>query len=633
MAAQTCHTFQPEGLVEEFEEELAEIHRRYGYQELLELLLVALEREQMVNVSYNDAWFLQRLERMGCGSDVEVQEVMLHALRWLWMDEQMHTIFVRGALLQLARMNKFRWLSLRVLASTIQGSIGGWSSAVYSHVPWRRGPLMRLVASIMIAVGSLSGKVPRAVRRYLDYGPFAHFCRFNVEVERTATIGWKRSVQVARGILDLPESWIGAFERIAQDEANHMQVFHIFDEAIDKNDCVRVGWSVERLARELASVGHHFVPKTYRATSLHVTDRMLGSGSEVHVIQGTAGCDTASGALSRALDAVHLSGIVAEISSVRAVALKDMTVVIKGFFTMCHDRNDPSNFVDPELLILLARRLSDIGCGKVIVLEAANLLDKFFLHRSVFELANYCGLLPRGQGLFEVRDAAEDQVPHDYTRGLGQQSISQCWKAADLRISFAKMCSHPVDMVFLTLANLEGLGARRDDFYFVDRMANRQAALMAIMEDFPPHLAFLDAYDSAADGLAGVMGCRRPLQPLRIYAGRDALAVDSVAARHMGLADPTSSETLRYAQHWFGKPLRPQVITGSNEPVIGWRGPLHNGWRAFLQLLAAPAHEHFSDRGAVFVPPMDPAAFPPSGALSCWLWFRRVAVQTILGLR
>ena len=80
---------------------------------------------------------------------------------------------------------------------------------------------------------------------------------------------------------------------------------------------------------------------------------------------------------------------------------------------------------------------------------------------------------------------------------------------------------------------------------------------MMLLDAFPPDFALLDAYDSAADGLVGVMGCPRPKVPQRLYAAADALALDMVAARHMGVRDPRQSSILRAACHWFGDPAAP----------------------------------------------------------------------------
>lgn len=82
---------------------------------------------------------------------------------------------------------------------------------------------------------------------------------------------------------------------------------------------------------------------------------------------------------------------------------------------------------------------------------------------------------------------------------------------------------------------------------------------MMLLDDFPPHFAILDGYESAADGLMGVMGCTRPPSPRRFYAGADALAVDLVAGRHLGLEHPNQSRILQTACQWFGE--RESMIT------------------------------------------------------------------------
>src|SRR5207248_3291425 len=125
----------------------------------------------------------------------EARDVIRHALLWVWKDEEMHTIYVRGALLKLGS------LRLRV-SSTIQqltGWIGGWASSVQHHVRWRDAPLSRLFAALFTAAGALVGKVPRAVARELRFGSFGSFCRFNVDGERTAALGSGGPVWVVCG--------------------------------------------------------------------------------------------------------------------------------------------------------------------------------------------------------------------------------------------------------------------------------------------------------------------------------------------------------------------------------------------------------------------------------------------------
>jgi hypothetical protein len=211
--------------------------------------------------------------------------------------------------------------------------------------------------------------------------------------------------------------------------------------------------------------------------------------------------------------------------------------------------------------------------------------------------------------------------------------VGRTWKEADFRISFGKLRSHPVEFVYLCVANLEGLGGRSDEYLFAERQAHRDTAVLMLMSDFPPHFALLEGYDLAPDGLLGIMACRNPRSPRRIYAGADAIAVDRVAARHLGLDDVRRSQILRGALHWFGDPASAIRIVGTDTPVEDWRGPYHSSWSAFQSFWAYPAYQFCSGRGALFVPEMDPAAFPPLGREGLGLRATRRAIQILLSLR
>jgi len=180
---------------------------------------------------------------------------------------------------------------------------------------------------------------------------------------------------------------------------------------------------------------------------------------------------------------------------------------------------------------------------------------------------------------------------------------------------------------------VEWVGGRCDQFLFMDRRAQRETAVMMLLDEFPPHFALLDGYDQAADGLVGMMGCARPPMPLRLYASGDALALDVVAARHLGLRDPRDSILLRAAYHWFGPPARPPEVRGLDEPVAGWRGPYHSEWSTLLSVMAYPVYVLGSARGALFVPEMDEAAFPPLTREGVFLRASRRLVRRIIGLR
>jgi uncharacterized protein (DUF362 family) len=228
-------------------------------------------------------------------------------------------------------------------------------------------------------------------------------------------------------------------------------------------------------------------------------------------------------------------------------------------------------------------------------------------------------------------DASAEQVAHDYYRGMAQYSISRTWSEADFRITFGKMRSHPIELAYLSLGNVEWMGARCDEFMFPERQAERQTAIMMLLDEFPPHFALLDAYDSAADGLIGVMGCPHPKSPGRVYAAADALALDVVAACHLGIKQPGDSSILRAAIHWFGDPSERTRVVGCDEPLTGWRDPYRNELSALLSFFAFPVYVHGSGRGTLFVPEMDESAFPALERSALVRIARRATIR-LLGL-
>ncbi|HEY7699985.1 MAG TPA: hypothetical protein VIE88_16290, partial [Vicinamibacteria bacterium] len=158
-------------------------------------------------------------------------------------------------------------------------------------------------------------------------------------------------------------------------------------------------------------------------------------------------------------------------------------------------------------------------------------------------------------------------------------------------------------------------------------------ALLMPLTEFPPDLALIDGYESAPDGLVGIIACPDPRRPRRLYAGCDALAVDLVASRHLGLERPRDSFILEAACHWFGDPTPRIDIVGPDDPVAGWRHPQHNELAALLSLVANPVYQFASFRGGAFLPPMDEEAFPRRQRDGLLLRFERRAIQSLLGMR
>jgi hypothetical protein len=86
---------------EQFAAELKAWEAKYAGRprdELIWLCLVALEREELVSVGYREELMTGRLAAMPLPP--AVRELMRHALIWAWRDEEMHSIYIRGALLK-----------------------------------------------------------------------------------------------------------------------------------------------------------------------------------------------------------------------------------------------------------------------------------------------------------------------------------------------------------------------------------------------------------------------------------------------------------------------------------------------------------------------------------------------------
>ena len=544
---------------DQFELELSNLSRKYARnprRQMIRLFLLALEREEIVSVGYHEELIGARLDTMPISE--QEREIIRHALLWIWKDEEMHAIYIRGAIFKVGAFP----LRARALLRQLAGALGGWSTSVRQHVRWSVAPLSRAVATFLTWTGSLTGKVPSDVRQHLRYSSFRDFCLFNVDAEKTAWLCWQRLIELTSGQPFMLPSLIDDFHRIREDEDRHRQIFEILANALDDNDQLVPEETADSLAQKIRAVGEFFLPRACAAGD--VAENALGSGGRVGIVQGKALEEKLS--LFRGLLDDHLKRFTAENEpSDSGKPLSEFRVAIKPAFMMGYDRRDQSMITDRELLVELGRFLRECGCDDVAVVEGRNLYDQFYNNRSVLNVAQYFDISSPD---FRVVDLSDEQVPHEYFRGMAQYTVGKTWKDADFRISFAKMRSHPVDLAHLTIANLEGIGARCDQFLFTERQADRETATMMLLDEFPPHLSILDAYEEAADGLVGIMGCPRPATPLRFYAGRDALAVDMVATRHMGLNDPRDATNLRAACHWFGDPEESIEIDGPDEPLL-----------------------------------------------------------------
>jgi hypothetical protein len=152
-------------IYQEFEKRLGEGRDRWAdrpREEMLDLFLLALEREEIVAIGYRENAIARRLAGMPIPQDV--REILRHSLVWAWKDEEMHAIYIRGAILRLGGP----FLRLKAYARQLAGGIGGWASSVLMHARWREAPLSRALARTVTTIGALSGKVPAEVRSSLE---------------------------------------------------------------------------------------------------------------------------------------------------------------------------------------------------------------------------------------------------------------------------------------------------------------------------------------------------------------------------------------------------------------------------------------------------------------------------------
>jgi len=610
-------------LVEDFERELDSwVARDAGRprRTMIRLLLLALEREELVSVAYREAAIVNRLRAMPL--DDATRDLIRHAMIWAWKDEEMHATYLRGAIF---RMND-RALTAHSFLRQAAGAVGGWAASVRQHVRWRDAPLSRTLATGFAGLGALAGQVPREVRKYLRYRPFRDFCLFNVEAEHTAQLCYERMVQIAPEVPEIPPVLADDFRRVCTDEESHRRVFQILADALDDQNRLVAGETPDTLAQKLGEVGEVFLPRERRVS--WAAGNPLGSGGRVWVKCGSS-AEEKLPLFLKLLDEAGLPGLIETRAREVDRPVESLRVSIKPTFMLGYHRKDQSMITDPALVDALAGYLGGLGCTQVDVVEAPNIYDHYYRNRSVAEVARYFGYeSPR----YRLVDLSLDQVPHTYHRGMAQYTVSRVWKEADFRISFPKMRSHPVELAHLTVGNIEWIGARCDEFLFPERQARRETAVMMLLDEFPPHFGLIDAYDQAADGLVGVMGCGRPPSPKRFYAGADALAVDMVAARHMGINDPRESSFLRTACFWFGDPSARIERVGTDEPVHGWRSPYHSDLSTLLSFLAFPVYVWGSQRGALFTPEMDAEAFPLLAPEGRRLKAGRRFTRSLLGL-
>jgi hypothetical protein len=199
-----------------------------------------------------------------------------------------------------------------------------------------------------------------------------------------------------------------------------------------------------------------------------------------------------------------------------------------------------------------------------------------------------------------------------FDRGFVQKTITGTWLRSDLRIVMPKLRTDPTEFAHLSLSTLEGSTGAIDASFYAGRQTDFRSATMMLLDVAPPHFAVVDAWAPVADGPFGVMGCHRPAQVRVVYAGQDALAVDEAVLADLGVADARQAPIVAQAYHWFGLEPAPVAVDGARPPLgRQLRGAHSSRLLRGLGTMSYPIYMYLSNRGNLFVPEMDTAAFPP----------------------
>jgi hypothetical protein len=163
------------------------------------LLLFALEREQIVAVAYREEAVAGRVADLDVGADARA--LIRQTLIWIWKDEQLHSEFTRGLLLESGGLAS----SLVVYGRQIQGALSGWTSATATNREERSAPFRTGAAGALVAAASALHRMPPALAKELRYQTFRRYCELNVALEASAEFAYRRLVQGAAGRAAFPD--------------------------------------------------------------------------------------------------------------------------------------------------------------------------------------------------------------------------------------------------------------------------------------------------------------------------------------------------------------------------------------------------------------------------------------------
>jgi uncharacterized protein (DUF362 family) len=590
--------------------------------ELLEHVLVALQRERVVAVGFDTERLGERMARTAL--PVGAREIIARAVGQIWLDENMHARYLIGLLDSQANLG----LQLGAMGQSMQGGMAGWVVSVQQLNQWSDAPGQRSLASLIEAAGRIAGKIPDEVKPNLAHKSLADYFRFNADAEWSAAISFGRMSELlveiqamtARGeavCLDLPRGFDVELERMRRDEEMHGNVFEALALALGEDDALLPGTTVDDMVASVSAVDGWLVPlallgSRVTAAAAHGVGSPVGRGGAVTIARGRT--DVPPGeeqaeklaTFLRALDIADFAQHMERRADASGKPRDQVVVSIKPDLMMAYHKDDRSTFTEPFLVERLIDELHDLGFRDIRLCESQNLYGNHYENRSVENVARYVGYRPER---YRIVDLSQELAPHAFTRGMGLYDIGESWRDADIRISFAKLKTHVNAVAALTIRNIVTVVPQFGDHLFTGRLSDLQTVTMALLHDFPPHFGIIDGYENAADGLMGFMADPTPKHPHLFVAGADVICVDYAGLCLMGERDPSRALDIRSAIEWFGDPRGQAFVLGEMTPIPDW-DLASGGFTAPLAAISLPIYTALSGQGSYFAAEMDPEAFP-----------------------
>lgn len=255
-------------------------------------------------------------------------------------------------------------------------------------------------------------------------------------------------------------------------------------------------------------------------------------------------------------EAVEISGFIAHLNRACQESGKEkeeFRVAIKPNIMTAAYEADVSVCTDVELVEYLIDKIWHQDYRDIKVVESRMVWSNFYHKRTVKNVAEMVGYSSDGYDVVDLTETMEEG--YDYgDNELGMHPAGPAWRDADYRISFAKNKTHFQCYYTGCMKNVYGCLPMEDKFkWYHGRGREFHSCTIVILEAFPVHFAFLDAYFSG-DGLAGLIRDSRPNETNTIICGENCFAVDWVQGLKMGLKQPQKNYVIRRAMERWGEP-------------------------------------------------------------------------------